>query len=80
MNSYSADELKLAIGQECTLVYFKDEITGIIFNIIVDFRGLERLILKTSDQNIKEAFFISRIRSVPFIDEMRKKRLCQLLK
>jgi hypothetical protein len=81
MSKYSTDELQLAIGQDCTLFYYSDEITGTLMQITGLNRGIgyETVVIKTKDQHIKEAFFIHRIKCVPFLDTLRESKLWSLL-
>ena len=79
MSKYSLDELFLAIGQKCVVIYYKDEIKGTIESVKQSLIGLHMITLKTFDNHVKEAFFITRIKTVPFLDEMRKKKLWLLL-
>lgn len=81
MNKYSSEELELAIGQECILNYYGAKITGIIFQLKKSYKDTNDLvILKTNDQQRKEAFFISRIVHVPFLDKIKLTRLWKLLR
>lgn len=80
LSKYSIDELQLAIGQDCLIVYFKDEIDCVIVSVDVkNALGYETCIVRTNDQHIKEAFFIHRIKSVPFLDSLRETKLWKLL-
>lgn len=71
----------MSVDQPCIITYYGSDIKCTIVKLkISSYANNDIVIMETDDQHIKEGFFISRIKIIPFIDKLRETKIWKLIK
>lgn len=78
-SKYTTTELEGCLGQDCELIYFGKTIKGKLIELRLYQNTNPMCVIQIKNKLGKEAFFIQRIVSIPFLDNMKNKSLYRLI-